>query len=388
MRYIRQLDSIRAIAVILVIVSHWIRKDHFINLSPNGLIGVDLFFVLSGFLITRILLTNRLMAESVQSGKIRLMFNFYGRRMLRIFPIYYITLFTLLIFHQFLGVNIQNGFPYFLTYTSNYYFFKMQNWDIITSHLWSLSVEEQFYIIWPLVMLFINRKHIQKTIFFFIICGVLSQLIFRATQFGDILTSSCFDAFGLGALLAWQVIVKPVPMERFFKITSMAAIFAIILLGTIAFDRSYYFLFGRLAIRIIGLWFITYTISREDKINNSPHHFLNNGWLMRLGKISYGIYLYHLIIPTLLLKLSEKYIPFLKPLYQHGGYFFAILLIIQFLILVGISAFSWRFIEKPFLNLKKYFAYGESSLRLPVSPHRDDSIPDNIVAGIPDKGGD
>jgi peptidoglycan/LPS O-acetylase OafA/YrhL len=366
MRYIRQLDNIRAIAVILVIISHWIRKDHFINFTPNGLIGVDLFFVLSGFLITRILLTNRLEAESVRSGKFKLMLNFYVRRMLRIFPIYYITIFALLIFHNFLGTHIQIGFIYFLTYTSNYYFFKMQNWDTIVSHLWSLSVEEQFYIIWPIVMLFLPWKHIQKTIFIFIICGILSQLIFRATQFGDILTSSCFDAFGLGALLAWQVIVKPVPMARFFKLLSGAALVAMIVLGSIAFDRSYYFLFGRLAIRIIGLWFITYTIYREDKINNSPKHILNNPWLMRMGKISYGIYLYHLIIPTLLVKLSEKYFDFLMPLFQRGGLYFVILLIIQFLILIGISALSWRYIEKPLLNLKKYFRY-EEPVQVPVS---------------------
>ena len=366
MRYIRQLDSIRAIAVILVIISHWIRKDHFVNFIPNGLIGVDLFFILSGFLITSILLTNRLKVGQVYSEKFRLILNFYGRRMLRIFPIYYITIFLLLIFHDFLGTHIQNGFIYFLTYTSNYYFFKMQNWDVIVSHLWSLSVEEQFYIIWPFVMLFVPWKHIPKAIFLFIICGILSQLIFRATQFGDILTSSCFDAFGLGALLAWQVIVKPVRMEKFFSLLSKVSIFAIIILGSIAFDRSYYFLFGRLAIRIIGLWFITYTVYREDKLNNSPNHFLNNPWLIRMGKISYGIYLYHLIIPTLLLKLSEKYLHFLLPLFQRGGFYFMILLIIQFIILIGVSALSWRFIEKPLLNLKKYFRY-EESVQVPAS---------------------
>jgi peptidoglycan/LPS O-acetylase OafA/YrhL len=233
----------------------------------------------------------------------------------------------------------------------------MQNWDLIVSHLWSLSVEEQFYIIWPFVMLFISWKYIQKTIFFFIICGILSHLIFRATQFGDILTSSCFDAFGLGALLAWQVIVKSIPMKNFYKALSLAALFALVLLGSIVVDWKYYFLFGRFAIRIIGLWFITYTIYREDRINNSANHLLNNVWLMRMGKISYGIYIYHLIIPTLLLRLSEKYFHFLRPLYQHGGLYFIILLIIQFLILIGISALSWRFIEKPFLNLKKYFKY-------------------------------
>ena len=359
MHYIKQLDSIRAIAVLLVIISHWISKDFFINWLPNGLLGVDIFFVLSGFLITWILLRSRLKVESIQSDKYKVLLNFYGRRILRIFPIYYITIFCLLIFHRFLDTNMNNGFIYFLTYTTNFYFFKLKDWDPVTSHMWSLSVEEQFYIIWPFIILFFRWKYIQKTIFFFIICGVLCQFIFRATQFGDILTISCFDAFGMGALLAWQVTCSPIPLKKFYKIVSVAGVFAIILLGFIATDRSYYFMLGRFSIRILALWIITYVIYREEKINNRSGHFLNNTILIRLGKISYGVYLYHLIIPTLLLKLSESYLQFLAPLYQPHGVYPGLLLIFQFLMLIGLSAVSWRFIEKPFLRLKKYFRYGE-----------------------------
>ena len=359
MRYIRQLDSIRAIAVLLVIIYHWISNNNFINWFPNGLLGVDIFFVLSGFLITRILLRSRLKMESIQSDKFKAILNFYGRRILRIFPIYYITIFCLLIFHQFLDSNINNGFIYYLSYTTNFYFFKLKDWDRITSHMWSLSVEEQFYIIWPFVIFFFRWKYIQKTIFFFIICGVLCQFIFRATQFGDVLTVSCFDAFGMGALLAWQVTFNPIPIKKFYKLVSVAGICAILLLGFIATDRNYYFMLGRFSIRILGLWFITYVIYNEDKINKKPGHFLNNPALIRLGKISYGVYLYHLIIPTLLLKSSERYLLFLKPLYQPSGIYPGLLLIFQFLILIGLSALSWNFIEKPLLRLKRYFRYGE-----------------------------
>lgn len=361
MRYIRQLDSIRAIAVLLVIISHWISKDYFINWFPNGLLGVDLFFILSGFLITRILLDSRLKMESTQSDKFKVVLNFYGRRILRIFPIYYLTIFCLLIFHKFLDTRINNGFIYFMTYTTNYYFFKIKDWDKITSHMWSLSVEEQFYIIWPFIILFLRWKYIQRAIIFFIICGVLSQFIFRATQFGDILAISCFDAFGMGALLAWQVTFNPVPMKRFYKIVSVAGLFAIILLSFIATDRSYYFMLGRFAIRILGLWVISHVLYREERINHSRWHFLNNPLLIRLGKISYGVYLYHLIIPTLLLKISESYLPFLMPLYRPGRIYLGMLLMLQFLILIGLSALSWRFLEKPFLRLKKYFRYGEET---------------------------
>src|SRR5258706_16450661 len=101
MRYIKQLDSVRAIAVLLVIISHWIPPYYLINKIPNGGLGVDTFFVLSGFLITWILLSNRQKAEQEDILKRSVIKNFYIRRTLRIFPIYYLVLILLLIFHSY-----------------------------------------------------------------------------------------------------------------------------------------------------------------------------------------------------------------------------------------------------------------------------------------------
>src|ERR1700754_2151344 len=154
MRYIKELDSIRAIAVLLVIISHWIPPNIPINILPNGPIGVNIFFVLSGFLITWILLENRKKTEELENTRGTVLKNFYIRRILRIFPIYYLVVFVLYIFSESSGTEIRSALPYYLTYTSNFHFFYIDKWDGILSHLWSLAVEEQFYLLWPSIMLF------------------------------------------------------------------------------------------------------------------------------------------------------------------------------------------------------------------------------------------
>ena len=159
MRYIKQLDSIRAIAVILVLIWHWLPKTSILNTFRTGPFGVTIFFVLSGFLITKILLDNRNNAERLNNSKGTVLKSFYSRRILRIFPAYYLTVFLTLLLHRKLGLSFP--FPEFLssiTYTSDFYVFELKKWPLLTPHFWSLSVEEQFYLIWPLIILFIPKK--------------------------------------------------------------------------------------------------------------------------------------------------------------------------------------------------------------------------------------
>src|SRR5262249_38047027 len=149
--YIPQLDAIRAIAVILVIIHHWLPEDSWINYTPNGRLGVNTFFVLSGFLITGILLRARDRLESKPGSSPAHMFrSFYVRRTLRIFPIYYLLLTVLWL----LGDPELHHRPIpYISYTSNFLFFFGEYFPARLAHLWSLAVEEQFYLIWPWLML-------------------------------------------------------------------------------------------------------------------------------------------------------------------------------------------------------------------------------------------
>src|SRR6185369_2455289 len=161
MKYVKGLDTLRAFAVILVLLGHWglpvtlgsTGKFLFTGLVPNAPFGVDLFFVLSGFLITNILLN----AANSNENRFVTMRNFIVRRTLRIFPIYYLAIFTLaLIGDPFIREHLW----WFLTYTSNILCFKQNSWNSF-SHTWSLSVEEQFYLMWPWLMIFVRLRYLK-----------------------------------------------------------------------------------------------------------------------------------------------------------------------------------------------------------------------------------
>ena len=360
MRYIKQLDSIRAIAVILVIISHWIHNVEMIDRPKLGEVGVNIFFVLSGFLITKILLDSTIKSEQLNIPKSLLIKNFYIRRSLRIFPIYYLTILLLFIFSKTSGTNIKSSFIYFATYTSNFYFFKIQSWDGIVSHLWSLAVEEQFYLIWPCIILFVNKKYILPVIICFILIGVTCQYLTSHIYLNRVLTFNCFDAFGFGALLSWQITFAPEKIKKFFQVISFFTVISIFFYVVGIVQKEWLLVPLRTCISIITLWIITYIILYRDSNKLYFKFIFNNIILIFLGRISYGLYLYHLIIPdTLNAKIINKYINPLLPNVLNKKYLTEIMFIENLLMLLIIAWFSYILIEKPFLNLKKNFEYQE-----------------------------
>ena len=143
LRHMPQLDGLRALAVLFVIYYHWVPVQYHGHLHW-GSFGVQLFFVLSGYLITGILIKVRDQAEKgLVLGAIKA---FYVRRSLRIFPVYYAVVIAITI----LGVySARETFWYNVTYTTNIYLFINNTWTQNTAHFWSLAVEEQFYVVWP-----------------------------------------------------------------------------------------------------------------------------------------------------------------------------------------------------------------------------------------------
>jgi peptidoglycan/LPS O-acetylase OafA/YrhL len=297
MKYIKQLDSLRAIAVILVIISHWLPKGYFINQITNnklGAFGVNVFFVLSGFLITGILLQNRADAQSQNISKGQVIKNFFMRRSIRIFPVYYLTITFLLLFAPYTQTGIKDNFIYFFTYTANLYFFKNQAWDGMLSHLWSLSVEEQFYLIWPWVILFCKEIYLKSAILVFIGLGVISEFLFSGLPLAVVITTSSFTAFGFGALLAWQLKYAPDALKKNFAWVRLAGILSLLLFGL--YVNGFNILIPyRLLCTGVSVWVICSIILNQDK-KNLAGLVLNNKILIGLGKMSYGLYLYHLIL--------------------------------------------------------------------------------------------
>jgi len=355
MNYIKQLDSLRGIAAILVLITHWIPSAQLRHRIPFGELGVDLFFVLSGFLISRILLENRSAADAGLYSRRSIIKQFYLRRSLRIFPIYYLTIFTVLYFSEFTQTRVQIAFPWYASYTANWFIF-YRGWDGIMSHLWTLSVEEQFYIIWPWVLLFSPKRWLPFLIGGFIVTGVLSNYLVAHRPLGSVLTFTCFDAFGMGALLAWIEQPGRDRIKKALPYLSIAAIVSVVLFA-VGFWRFKYDIFPlRTLFAAMALWLIAFIVYNGQEGKLRGKWILENKTLIFLGKISYGMYLYHNFIPLLNKYMINAWLDPILPDFMVPH--LRLLHLLQSLgVLILLSWLSFVLIEKKFLGLKRYFEY-------------------------------
>lgn len=344
-----QLDSLRTFAVLFVLIDHWIPGEQWFKIFRFGMVGVTMFFVLSGFLITQILLQSRKDNELNGRNNFHSIKQFYIRRTLRIFPVYYVTLFFLWIFNI---QSIRDKIIWFLLYASNIYFYEYQKFDGSLSHLWTLAVEEQFYIIWPFIILFTPSKYLFKTIIAITVFGIFfsplslyfSDVVCYSTDFLDFLTPSCMDSFGLGAILAYFRVNRN---EMFkFEGRNFYIIFsAVILMVFVNFYTENIFakLFYNFNISLLSL----FLISRSSiGFKGLTGKILDNKVLIYLGKISYGLYLFHNFIPLIWKSLN---LPVINNV--------SIRFIIYFLVLTALASLSWYILEKPVNSLKKRFVY-------------------------------
>ena len=310
------LDGVRALAVLLVMTVH-------LYLVGCGWIGVQLFFVLSGFLITRILL-----ASKDKGGAGRYFGQFYLRRSLRIFPAYYAYLAAVFaaaaLHHAANEGRLLAMAPYLLSYTYNYGLLLAEplrsNW---TSHLWSLSVEEQFYIVWPLLIWLTPRRAILPLAGAIIVAGPLLRLaVFlwaRGLEHPQIppenivyvFTSSHIDAFATGAALCFPGVARRLAdlPNRWFLAAIAAAIAAgalwsgyFILPPTprdaplaLGFPVIMYtkgqWIWGYTAINLLGAVLIA-----KVALRGFGKRLFQSAPMDRLGRVSYGAYLFHYVM--------------------------------------------------------------------------------------------
>ena len=332
LKYIPEMDSLRALAVLMTLGAHFL-PDKGLYHIPYLWYGVDLFFVISGFLITSILLNTKVSEGNI--SKFQTIKNFYIRRVLRLFPIYY-----LFILFFFLSKHIFNLYIwkddynlYFFTYLQNLYFFVIGSNQSMFSHLWSLGVEEQFYLIWPFLIIFLPNRLINRFIIFIIILSILLNAIFIHIPFFRGLTFSNFHTLGIGALLGYyyciakdNVILKQIRKYRLVYLI-ISLVLLIIVLNYQKLEFTYTFVIETL-VALCGVLLVINTIYGWPSILAKV---IKNKLLQHIGKVSYGIYLFHMPIPFFLHFMAEKlhittYIP-INPAFLFLFYFLVTYLI-------------------------------------------------------------
>jgi len=355
--YFAQLDGIRCFAVISVIIGHWVAWDTeniILKNTPWGH-GVILFFVLSGYLISNILFESKEKILINQISFIHSLKIFYTRRFLRIFPAYYMLLFYLFYINH---ANTREIFPWLMTFSSNILQCKTGNYIGDFNHFWSLAVEEQFYILWPFVILLSNQKHVFKIILAFLALAFLSRsisfFVFKDNwMISSYFTLNQFFPLCLGAFLAYvkryNLYWKKIFENKIAWLIALLSYSGFFYLAKYNLNSSFLFgIFDEYLFSIVCA-FIIYKASGNGfrfLIGYLLHHEI----VVFIGKISYGLYLYHLFVigffwnyisPNFGVSISDKHMVWL----------------LYFITLFLITLFSYYFIEKPANCLKRFFKY-------------------------------
>ena len=361
-QHIKALDGVRGLAVLMVLSSHFLilkewEGSTFWNVLSGGWLGVDLFFVLSGYLITNILLNAK--------GKPQFFSKFYKRRILRIFPLYY----GIVIFATIFGILYENTlsklFTYdsiinFYTYTSNIaqalsnaWVYPLYSFEL--NHLWSLSIEEQFYMIWPILVYKLSNKQLKYLLIAVIL--LTTPMVYIADQiFGDwskaayVLPICRFDAISIGSLIA---IFKNSDVN-FTKGANLNLIYltAVTMFVNVVINLAYSGAYGKGTFSAMFFGLVLYIVLHE---NSHPFFkkFFENKFLVNIGTYSYALYVFHHF-------LKPQYMRFFGN-YLTNGEFNPILgqilyIVISFSITYIVSRLSWKYLEYPFLKLKDKWA--------------------------------
>ena len=363
---VRTVNGVRGIAILMVFAVHLVSigylpvagADHhfFIKLLWLGWTGVDLFFVLSGFLITGILVDTQTSPNYFRS--------FYIRRVLRIFPLYYlVVLLGGIGFLCFRTTGSWHHFPdprtlfYLLVYVQNYY-----GMPPAYGHFWSLALEEQFYLLWPLVVFLLrSRRTLALTIVGLMALSFSARLANILSQGVDVDLNARLqyrlDGLLVGALLA-LVVRNRTALRQALRVASWAGLagllgFLWIAFGTPQewFSRSTYtrlFGFPCLAVFFGACVLLAW---RSERTGTAADRILCTPFLQFTGKYSYGLYVFH--APILLL----VYYGLLNPTrpYALNGYERVLLGLAAIALAYGVAYLSFNVYERPFLSLKHHF---------------------------------
>ncbi len=373
------LEGLRFFAFFLVFINHATGCLGYNNQSAkfdfirshffwSGDLGVSFFFVLSGFLITYLLLK-----EKELSGRINIK-NFYIRRVLRIWPLYFLIVVMCLFVFPMLDNTLPKWFPigvniadlnkwFYLTFTGNFDYIYNGITNVLIGVLWSVSIEEQFYLFWPLIIAFIPNKYLLKT-FLLIIIGSIAFRFFYAQGNSMIIkyhSLSCISDLASGAVIAYLAFQKNV-ITWMEKISKRKIIFVYLLLIVLVPLRFYSWKFGvyyNHASSIMPLVFssiFAFIIMEQNYATNSFYKIKNWKLISSFGKYTYGMYCYHMIV-----FFSTLFIFHLMgiDIQSMSKYTFLFIVFVSFFSTILVAELSYHYYESFFLRLKNRFSFIE-----------------------------
>ena len=356
--HIPVLDGLRGVAILLVLMVHSV--PHLEGTSTAiallnslfhcGVFGVDLFFVLSGFLITGILLDSQ--------GSPHYFRSFYIRRVLRLFPVYYgfliVMIFVVPAIHQVAQLHVpeyHGSWWWYILYFSNW---KMNHdADASLGHFWSLALEEQFYFFWPLTVYLLPRRALAWW------CGVLCAIAvgMRHTLVGKgidlyAITPSRMDALVIGALMA-LAIRDTIWRERLIRYRKILGLLT--LAGFVGFVQwNWRFPWNPWSAFFAAAWFGVLVFQGATHDYGPLYGILNRPLLRNYGKYSYCIYVIHLVFLDHVKWLSGSLMSNRMPI---AGLLLIVLVILAAnVVIYWVARTSWQYYEAPILRLKDRLA--------------------------------
>jgi peptidoglycan/LPS O-acetylase OafA/YrhL len=334
--------------------------DGLARLATFGWIGVDIFFVLSGFLITGILLQTRNHEHYFR--------NFYARRVLRIFPLYYCFIIFILFFAPRLGLEspgqaslLRQHQAWYWAYAVNFLAALSPNLPIIgtTGHLWSLAVEEQFYCVWPAVVRLLNpRGLMQCCLALLLVAPTLRGVLYvvgAGTPWGYTMLPARVDTLAAGAIIAIASDDKATVASALRWLPRVGGVSAIVIAFVFAMTRSFGFWLYRVQLigfsAVVGVSVaLVGTLALTPEGGSGLVRCFEATWLRIFGQRSYALYVIHF---PLMLSLKHYAINVGRDISSWSGR--ATFTTFAIVLSIVIASASWYLLENPFLRLKRLF---------------------------------
>lgn len=348
--YFPGLNGLRAIAALAVIIMHVVQSSWFTAVIgkytsfPIGSYGVTLFFVLSGFLITYLLLEEKSRSGTVKTG------NFYMRRILRIWPLYFLFIILCVIVYWLNGradLILNDRLWYIVLFAPNV-LYALGAGIFILAHYWSLGVEEQFYLFWPWVVKYVKKLFLWALIFgaLFFLLKITFRFMYGSSSFiYRIFHNTRFDCMMVGALGA---IVYRSGNEKVMNIFAKKWIQLISWLLFIGLGFKLIPIPGVISQQIFAL--ASMSLIFGQIIPGKALINLENKFFNHIGKISYGIYIYHPLWVLLFTLFMKK-----LGISAQTGVIIIFPIVLTLTLLT--AHISYKYFEKPFLSLKKRYTY-------------------------------